>query len=355
MRRNSRRKIKYNETDHTIIPVHNPRTKISLEQSPEKSPRENFGFRKYTLDENQGGAYYHSPYKDRYDHNKYNYEAQNFDHFKDLSKSFDERSDISRDYRSNNYQLKTPIKSPYMRKSSFSSRRKSELNKSIDRRYGRAGTVVELDKERRDEPEIPKPTPGRFISRGGFRATKSKYINDWKDLYNFEAFGQANQPDLEADDENSFKLNSEIERRSTMTESENIEEGQSNSKYIRKSGYGMTTHMRDYGERLTYTQPLTHAEKYEDAMSYKAKPSVNTAQYYNRKSSYTVKTPQETRHLRNRANNNEYSFEINSDLKEKNRRYSKTGHRITYLDRSSITPQEFDIFDRFGRNSGWNG
>ena len=184
MRRNSRRKIKYNETDHTIIPVHNPRTKISLEQSPGKSPRENLGLRKYTLDENQEGAYYSSPGKDKHEHNKYNYEAQNFDNFKDLSKSFDERSDISRDYRSNNHQLKTPIKSPYMRKSSFSSRRKSELNKSIDRRYGRAGTVVELEKERRAEPENPKPTPGRFISRGGFRAAKSKYINDWKDLYN---------------------------------------------------------------------------------------------------------------------------------------------------------------------------
>ena len=40
---------------------------------------------------------------------------------------------------------------------------------------------------------------------------------------------------------------------------------------------------------------------------------------------------------------------------DKNRSYSKTGHRITYLNRNSITPQEFDIFDRFGRNSGWNG
>lgn len=246
VRRSSRRSVKYNEGDNTITQVHNPRTNISLEQSYTYSPEQKVA--KIKIETDRDDVQFINQSQAHHTYYKYNSEAKNHESFRETLNNVEDNSEVFLNYRSSNTKKKapnkTPTKSPFLRKSSFSSKVKSRMNKSVDRRYGRAGEVVEFEKERRAELEPVRSKPSRFISRGGFSANKSKYINDGLCFADLDTQSHLNNLDLDTDDDNPFDLKSESESKTIMQEYN--EEPQSTSRYIRKSGYGKTTLMRDY-------------------------------------------------------------------------------------------------------------
>lgn len=211
----------------------------------------------------------------------------------------------------------------------------NEVKQSIDQRYGRAGTVVDADD--RYVPTTPKNNIARrFVSRGGFSASKSDYINDglYENKFHTDLFDRTYK--------NVKPLNS-FQRRYTVTQEDNNfdDAPQSGSRYVRKSGFGKTTKNMDYGAKLTYSKPLSYKEIYADAMAYRAQPSQEAKRYF---------TSKYQKYSKNRESAADKGLRYNLDTVStvERPRYS---HGITYLDRPSITEEEYRLFTNFSTPS----
>ena len=146
-------------------------------------------------------------------------------------------------------------------------------SQTIDRRYGRAGIVVEPDSGR--EPRTPFYDKGRsYKSRAGFSATRSRFINQ----------GIQNEPEYDEFDRAFMEaqpLHSQSEARYTDTNGDFTTPSRSSSKYIRKSGFGKTINNMDYGAKLTYV-PFNSVGRYKKSELYTARPTEETKNYYTR-------------------------------------------------------------------------
>mmetsp|Transcript_17202 Transcript_17202/g.19900 ORF Transcript_17202/g.19900 Transcript_17202/m.19900 type:complete len:273 (-) Transcript_17202:147-965(-) len=147
--------------------------------------------------------------------------------------------------------------------------------KSIDRRYGRASTAVT-----KEDTQYVQTTPQkidiarRFLSRGGFSAAKSKYINDHKD----DSFDDdwKNAKEITTQPHHKYKVKKD------ESDSEEEFDGKAPTVYVRQSGFGKTSKNMNYGAKLASEKPISQAAKYSDAMSYKARPSEEALKYYSR-------------------------------------------------------------------------
>lgn len=211
----------------------------------------------------------------------------------------------------------------------------NQVNQTIDQRYGRAGTVI--DAEDRYVPTTPKnDIARRFISRGGFSASKSDYINDglYEDRVHTDIFKRVY---------NDVKPITSFQRRYTATQEDNNfnDAPQTGSRYIRKSGFGRTSKNMDYGAKLTYSKPLSYKEIYADAMAYRAQPSQEAKRYF---------TGKYQQYSKNRNSGYDKGLRYNLDTVSTVQR-PKNINGITYLDRPSITEEEYRLFANFSTPS----
>ncbi|CAI2361499.1 unnamed protein product [Moneuplotes crassus] len=335
----SRRTIEFDETEGSVKRK-NTKNDTSLGESSEENENSNveqqFSMAKNVSRRNNnlidcnppGGAIHNSP--DFGNEGKSTNDGE--------SRSHTAGNHIMNDRYTASYEFRTPEKYGSASRKSIGSKKKSKITKSIDRRYGRAGTVVEkeIDKNYEDDKKT-ELIPSRFISRGGFSAKKSKYINDG------EYF---DDEELEA-----VAYGDKFRTKKTYTTTGAdylIEPEYPRLKYVRKSGFGKTANMRDYTANLNYNRPIASSGRYYqeyEAIGNSPKPSQEITKHYKRQSTVfanSLKSPE----VKNK-NASKSPFNKPKNCNFQNRRRSTMTSRVTYLDRTAITGEEYDLFNKF--------
>ncbi|CAI2362199.1 unnamed protein product [Moneuplotes crassus] len=335
-RKNSRRRVKYEEADNSIKPVHKPRSNYYLEETPGNHDIATFDDRSYITNELSRGTMdilTKDPLdKPMYDYRYSKYGGRNTHSCKD-PRNFEEDRSVEQTFTVSD-EYKTP--GHYRNNLGYGrgSRKISQVTKSVDRRYGRAGTVVQKEVDKGYEDDLKQTlVPSRFTSRGGFTAQKSKYINDGNDMY------------ADYVKKDPFELNDRVKKTYTVTKDDYFEEPDYyNSRYVRKSGFGKTAAMRDYASKIDYDRPLTSTGRYYEERNTYTKPNFDAAKHYKRRSTVfksNLRTP------KSRKSTFADDFHSKGSLTSRNTRgYSNAG-RLTYLNRDNVTSKEYDLFDRF--------